>query len=140
MDRELHHRPCRKSGSITIPKPSNFFTLGVALSLYDGKPVNITTGGDDNHDGILNDRPVGVSRNKMAGPGLIDLDLDVSHDFPLSKAKREAKVITITLNSFNVLNHPNYVTYIGTVSSPLIGKPVAANPPRRMQLDVQFKF
>jgi len=108
--------------------------------LYDGKPVNITTGGDDNHDGILNDRPVGVSRNKMAGPGLIDLDLDVSHDFPLSKAKREAKVITITLNSFNVLNHPNYVTYIGTVSSPLIGKPVAANPPRRMQLDVQFKF
>jgi hypothetical protein len=44
------------------------------------------------------------------------------------------------LNSFNVLNHPNYVTYIGTQSSPLFGQPVAAQPPRRMQLDVQFKF
>jgi hypothetical protein len=49
-------------------------------------------------------------------------------------------VISVSLNSFNVLNHPNYVTYIGTISSPLFGMPVAAQPPRRMQVDVQFKF
>ena len=121
-------------------QPTKYFTLGVALSLYSGKPVNITTGGDDNHDGILNDRPAGVARNTMAGPGTIDLDLNLSHDFPLSKKNNEAKVISLSLNSFNVLNHPNYVTYIGTVSSPLFGQPVAAQPPRRMQLDVQFKF
>ena len=121
-------------------QPTRFLTLGVALSLYSGKPVNITTGGDDNHDGILNDRPAGIARNTMAGPGLIDLDLNLSHDFPLSKAKKEARVLSVSLNSFNVLNHPNYVTYIGTQSSPLFGKPVAAQPPRRMQLDVQFKF
>jgi hypothetical protein len=76
----------------------------------------------------------------MDGPGLIDLDLNLSHDFPLSKAKKESKVISLSLNAFNVLNHPNYVTYIGTISSPFFGKPVAANPPRRMQMDVQFKF
>jgi len=121
-------------------QPTRFFTLGVALSLYSGKPVNVTTGGDDNHDGIVNDRPAGMRRNTMAGPGTIYLDLNLSHDFPLSKAKKEAKVISVSLNSFNVLNHPNYVTYIGTVSSPLFGQPVAAQPPRRMQLDVQFKF
>jgi hypothetical protein len=117
-----------------------FFTLGVALSLYAGKPVNITTGGDDNHDGILNDRPVGTGRNTMAGPGLIDLDLNLSHDFVISKTKKEARVLSLALNSFNVLNHPNYVTYIGALSSPLFGQPVAAQPPRRMQLDVTFKF
>ncbi len=121
-------------------QPTRFFTLGVALSLYSGRPVNVTTGGDDNHDGILNDRPVGVPRNAMAGPGTINLDLNLSHDFPRSKAKKEAKVMSVSLNSFNVLNHPNYVTYIGAVSSPLFGQPVAAQPPRRMQLDVQFKF
>jgi hypothetical protein len=121
-------------------QPSKFFALGVALSLYSGKPVNITTGDDDNHDGVLNDRPAGVARNTMAGPGLINLDLNLSHDFPLSKAKKESKILSVSLNSFNVLNHPNYVTYIGTISSPLFGKPVAAQPPRRMQLDVQFKF
>jgi hypothetical protein len=70
-------------------QPTRFFTLGVGLSLYSGKPVNITTGGDNNHDGILNDRPAGIARNTMAGPGLIDLDLNLSHDFPLSKAKKE---------------------------------------------------
>ena len=68
------------------------------------------------------------------------LDLNLSHDFLLSKGKKESKVLSLSLNSFNVLNHPNYVTYIGTISSPLFGKPVAAQPPRRMQLDVEFKF
>jgi len=76
----------------------------------------------------------------MAGPGLVDLDLNLSHDFPFSKAKKEARVLSVALNSFNVLNHPNYLTYIGVQSSSLFGKPVAAQPPRRMQLDVQFKF
>jgi hypothetical protein len=121
-------------------QPTRFFTLGVALSLYSGKPVNITTGADDNHDGIINDRPAGVPRNTLPGPGTIGLDLNLSHDFPLSKKKKETKVVSLSLNSFNVLNHPNYLTYIGTISSPLFGRPVAAQPPRRMQLDVQFKF
>jgi hypothetical protein len=121
-------------------QPARFFTLDVGLSLYSGKPVTITTGADNNHDGIINDRPAGVPRNTMHGPGLIGLDFNLSHDFPLSKQKREAKVISVSLNSFNVLNHPNYVTYIGTISSPLFGRPVAAQPPRRIQLDVQFKF
>lgn len=121
-------------------QPTRFFTMGAGLSLYSGKPVNITTGGDYNGDGILNARPPGVARNTMPGPGLIDLDLNVSHDFPLTKAKKEARVFTVSLNAFNVLNHPNYVTFIGTQSSPLFGKPVAAQPPRRLQLDLQFKF
>ncbi len=133
---------------LAATQPTKYFTLGVALSAYSGKPVNITTGGDDNHDGILNDRPPGVPRNSMAGPGLVDLDLNLSHDFPLSKAKKEARVLSISLNSFNVLNHPNYLTYIGVLPScskaptclSEFGKPVAAQPPRRMQLDVQFKF
>ena len=121
-------------------QPTRYFTFGVALSLYSGKPVNILTGGDNNHDGILNDRPTAIARNTMDGPGTIDLDLNLSHDFPLSKAKKEAKVISVSLNAFNVLNHPNYLTYIGTITSPFFGKPVAAQPPRRMQLDVEFKF
>jgi hypothetical protein len=121
-------------------QPTRFFMLGAALSLYSGKPVNITTGADDNHDGIINDRPPGVARNTMPGPGQINLDLNISHDFALSRTKKESRIISISLNSFNVLNHPNYFTYIGTLSSPLFGKPAAALPPRRMQLVVQFKF
>src|SRR5713226_9278965 len=121
-------------------QPTRFFSLGVGLSVYAGKPVNITSGADDNNDGIINDRPAGVPRNTMHGPGTVGLDLNLSHDFPLSKKKKESKVLSLSLNSFNVLNHPNYLTYIGTISSPLFGRPVAAQPPRRMQVDLQFKF
>lgn len=117
-----------------------FFVFGVALSLYAGKPVNITTGSDDNHDGIVNDRPRGVARNTLPGPGLINLDLSVAHDFPLSKSREHAKKLTLSLNSFNVLNHPNDVTYIGVITSPSFGRAVQAQPPRRFQVDMQFKF
>ncbi len=50
--------------------PTKYFTFGVALSLYTGKPVNVTTGSDNNHDGVVNDRPPGFARNSMPGPGL----------------------------------------------------------------------
>jgi hypothetical protein len=121
-------------------QPTRFFTLGVALSLYADKPVNVTTGADNNNDGVINDRPAGYGRNSLHGPGLIDLDLNIAHDFKLGKAAKEQKILRVGLNSFNVLNHTNDVTYVGVITSPFFGHAVAAQPPRRMQLDVQFKF
>ncbi len=121
-------------------QPTRYFTAGAALSIYSGKPVNITTGADNNQDGIINDRPAGVLRNTMPGPGMIELDLNLAHDFVLSKSHKEARTLTVALNSFNVLNHPNDVSYVGIVTSPFFGHAVAALPPRRMQLNVQFKF
>ena len=116
------------------------FIFGVALSLYSGKPVNITTGSDNNHDGITNDRPTRVYRNTMPGPNLINLDLSLAHDFLLSKSPEHGKKLTVSLNSFNVLNHPNDSTYVGVITSPFFRQAVLAQPPRRMQLDAQFKF
>ncbi len=121
-------------------RPTRFFTLGVALSLYSDKPVNVTTGADNNNDGVINDRPLGYGRNSMHGPGLIDLDLNIAHDFKIGKSAKEQKILTVGLNSFNVLNHTNDLTYVGVITSPFFGHAVAAQPPRRMQLDVQFKF
>jgi Carboxypeptidase regulatory-like domain len=123
-------------GSTEIAK---YFSIGAALSVYSGKPVNITTGADANGDGIYNDRPSSLARNTMHGPGLINLDLNIERDF-LLKGKKEGPTLTVGLNSFNVLNHQNDVTYVGVVSSVYFGKAVAALPPRRMQLNLQFKF
>ena len=94
-------------------RPTKWLGVGAALSLYSGKPVNVTTGSDDNHDGIVTDRPDGLPRNTFHGPGLINLDLNVSHDFMLSKKRKEARTLAVTLNSFNVLNHQNDVTFVG---------------------------
>jgi hypothetical protein len=117
-----------------------FFVFGVALSLYSGKPVNITTGSDNNHDGIINDRPTGVARNTLPGPAFINLDLSLAHDFLLSKSPEHSRTFTVSLNSFNVLNHPNDMTYVGVITSPFFGRGVQAQPPRSIQLDMQFKF
>jgi hypothetical protein len=127
-------------GSTEIVK---YFSIGAALSLYSGKPVDVTTGADDNNDGIYNDRPVSpvaYARNTMHGPGLINLDLNIERDFLFVKGKKEGPTLTVGLNSFNVLNHQNDVTYVGVLSSVYFGKAVSALPPRRMQLNLQFKF
>jgi hypothetical protein len=122
---------------------ASLFTVGAALSLYSGKPVDVTTGADNNGDGVVNDRPAGFARNTLHGPGLINLDLNLAHDFtfsPKSDKQKDVPTLTVSINSFNILNHPNYVTYVGVLTSPFFGRPVAANPPRRTQLNLEFKF
>ena len=117
----------------------HFFGFGVALSAYSGLPVDITTGNDRNNDGMALDRPAGVPRNSLHGPGYLDLDLNLSHDFPLTK-KKEGPICTLSINSFNVLNHQNDTTYVGVVSSPFFSQPVSAQAPRRMQLNLSIRF
>jgi hypothetical protein len=43
-----------------------------------GVPYTITTGFDDNHDGVLNDRPVGVGRNTVRGDATWNMNLRLS--------------------------------------------------------------
>ena len=121
-------------------EPVKNYSVGVALSAYSGWPVNVTTGNDDNHDGIVNDRPAGTPRNGLPGPAFLNLDLNAAHDFHFAKARKEPYTLTVALNAFNVLNHKNDVTYVGVITSPFFGRGVQAQPPRRLQLDVEFKF
>ncbi len=122
-------------------EPSSLFSLGVALQAYSGKPVNVITGLDSNGDGVFNDRPNGglAPRNSLHGPGLLNLDVNVAHDFHFKKEKKDGPVLTAALNIFNILNHPNYVTFIG-VAGPNLGFPASAYPGRRFQLNLECKF
>ena len=43
--------------------------MGAVLGVASGIPFNITTGSDNNHDGVTNDRPQGVTRNIGSGQG-----------------------------------------------------------------------
>ncbi len=121
-------------------KANRAFDLGLALAVYSGKPVNITTGNDDNHDGLALDRPAGTRRNSLHGPCYTSVDLNLSHEFSFHKGKEEGRSLALSLNSFNVLNHPNYVTYVGVISSPFFNHAVQAQPGRRMQLNLEYKF
>jgi hypothetical protein len=122
-------------------EPSSLFSLGVALQAYSGKPVNVITGLDSNGDGVFNDRPNDglAPRNSLHGPGLLNLDVNVAHDFHFKKEKKDGPALTAALNIFNILNHPNYVTFIG-VAGPNLGFPASAYPGRRFQLNLECKF
>ena len=117
------------------------FNLGIALQAESGKPYSLTTGRDDNNDGLALDRPVGVRRNSLEGPGYLGLDLRVSKDFALNPSKKDkSPKISAALDAFNIINRVNYSGYIGNQSSPFFGRAVASQPARRLQLSMRFAF
>ena len=121
--------------------PGKSFTIGVGLAIASGKPYTLTTGQDPFHTGLANERPAGVPRNSLQGPGTVNLDLRVSRDFFLSKDKKEkGKVVTFGFDAFDVINHVNYPNFVGVQSSPFFGRAVSALPTRRLQLTSRFKF
>ena len=121
-------------------KPGKQFTLGIRVSVASGKPYTLTTGLDTYHTGQFNARPAGVSRNTLDGPAYADLDLRLSRDFFLSEKKEKGKVVTFSLDAFNILNHVNYIAYVGNLTSPFFGQAVTGFPARRLQFTSRFKF
>lgn len=122
-------------------KAGRWLNAGILFTARTGRPYSLTTGRDDNHDSLAADRPPGVRRNTLEGPGNATLDVRLAHDFQLDAAKKEkGPAITLSLESFNLVNRVNYVTYVGNLSSPFFGRPVAAFPARRMQVGCRFSF
>src|SRR5882757_11257210 len=101
-------------------------------------PFDVLTGADNNHDGVLADRPAGIDRNGGHGPTYADLDLNLTHTFLLGEHFKQSETLRITLSSFNVLNHPDDLSYAGVDTSPFFRRAVAAYPPRRMQISAEF--
>jgi outer membrane receptor protein involved in Fe transport len=122
-------------------KAGKYFNLGVALALNTGAPYTIVTGRDDNNDSLTLERPAGVGRNTMEGPGLAQLDLRWSREFRLNRRKKdEGPKLTVGMNALNVTNRVNFAGYVGNLNSPFFGQAVAARPSRRLQLSLQFAF
>jgi hypothetical protein len=124
-------------GTVKLPEALD---LGLATALYSGLPYSEITGADNNHDGVVNDRPLGVPRNSLHGPGYADLDVRLSRKFALTRFRKENASTTVSIGAFNVLNHRNDTSFIGVVGSPFFGQAVSAQPPRRLQANLQFKF
>lgn len=125
-------------GTASLHRWANF---GYALSAASAPPFNITTGRDENRDGLALDRPAGVTRNTGIGPSLFTTDLRWYRDIRLSPAKKEkSSTLTLSVDAFNVFNRVNYQNYVGALSSPFYGRAVATQPARRVQLGLRFQF
>ena len=64
------------NGTVNARLPLGFFLTG-AMSMVGPNWYNITTGKDDNRDGIVNDRPPDVPRNSGQGPKTLNFNFNI---------------------------------------------------------------
>jgi hypothetical protein len=102
-------------------------------------PGQVNTGRYENHDGILDDLDLSVSRNSRSATRQSRSER-VRMSVRFRGPRETAGVFSVSLNSFTVLNHTTFMTYVGAQSSPLFGTPAAAQPLRRIQLRVKFRL
>ena len=145
------------------------FRAGTVVSVNSGMPYNIVTGYFNDGDTVAVARPAGVDRNTGVGPGYASVDLHLAKRFLIrthgesdpgpigntppagrnrvsglsglgSEPRSRVSQLEFGIDAFNAFNHTNYKNYVGTLTSPIFGRPNAANPPRQIQLTVKYHF
>jgi hypothetical protein len=145
------------------------FRLSAAFRIRSALPYNITTGFDDNHDTVSNDRPAGVGRNSARGAADWDLTTRLAWGFGFGtktegSVAEHVKIIRIRGNedvlgglpsggssnkryriefyaqAFNIFNHTNATNFSGVQTSPFFGQATAAQPGRRLETGMRFSF
>ncbi len=125
-------------GMAALHRWANF---GFSVSLVSGIPFNITTGRDNNQDGMALDRPTGVTRNTGRGPGTALIDLRWFREFGFRPDRKDkSPAFTVSVDAFNLLNRVNYQNFVGALTSPFFGQAVGSLPPRRLQIGGRFQF
>ncbi|HEU4387951.1 MAG TPA: hypothetical protein VFV34_09160, partial [Blastocatellia bacterium] len=119
----------------------DWFDVGLTVRFNSGGPYSLTTGRDDNNDSLASDRPAGVRRNTLQGPGGATVDMRLSKEIPLKEHKKEeGPTIKLAIDAFNLLNRTNFTGFVGNQSSPFFSLPVASRPARSLQLSLGFEF
>lgn len=132
------------------------FRVNAAFRAQSGSPYTITTGLDDNGDGINNERPAGVGRNTARGTATKNLDLTLTWGVGIGQrapvegtAPARGRGSNRTNNTFrvevyaratNVLNLVNPQRFSGVMTSPFFGMATAAAAPRRVVIGTRVSF
>jgi hypothetical protein len=115
------------------------FSLGTVLQAGSGLPYTELLGQDVNRDGTANDRPDGVPRNSLRMAPQATLDLRLERSISLGKGK-DSPSLTLSASEFNVINHANFTSYQGVVTSSSFRQPLTAGPPRQFQFNATVNF
>ena len=128
------------SGSVNSRLPLGVF-LTTSLAVNNGNPYSITTGKDDNADGVINDRPPGVSRLSEIGPTYRSVSFNISKAFRIGRDRSNgASNMNVFANMTNAFNTVNLGTPGGVITSPFFGKSTSASNPREIEVGLRFQF
>ena len=161
--------PRHRAGASFSTQPIRDLGISLNLRAQSGAPYNVTTGGDDNGDGVFNDRPEGVGRNTARATAQWDLGMRVSYaigfgprrssgggvgsgqtvvmaggagmagGFGGAAADRRYRV-DLYASAQNLTNRRNYIGYSGVVVSPFFGQPTNVLNPRKIELGMRVGF
>jgi len=120
----------------------DWFQLGVIFEADSASPYTLTTGLDDNEDGLTGDRPAGVGRNSERGAASAEFDVRVSKTFglPPVSGDTDGSKLALTLDAFNLMNTVNPRGFVGNMSSSLFGQPTSSGSARRLQAGMRWRF
>jgi hypothetical protein len=126
-------------GVLTLPRS---FQAGLVFSASSGLPYDVTTGFDDNHDTVANDRPAGMTRNTGRGPATAQLDLRLSRSFALVRGGRGERrdAVDLIVDVFNAMNRTNVRAIVGDLSSPFFARANEAAGARTVQFSARYTF
>lgn len=160
---DIRHR----FGGSFSSSPFKNVSVGLNVRAQSGMPFNITTGRDNNADGLFNDRPLGTSRNSARGDWQIDLGGRISYAIGFGAPRQQGGPggtqivigggggmapgfgggaadkryrVEFYVSGQNLLNRVNYTAYSFVQTSPFYGQPVAASLPRKLQVGARFGF
>ena len=150
----------RFNSSVNFRLPWNI-NANTSFQWNTGNPYSLRTGEDDNQDTNTNDRPPGVPRNSLTGPGFFEMDVNLSKTVQLISDSVDAGVaggrggaaagggyygrrtgvrMTITASAENLLNNVNFQSFSGVMTSPFFGLATRARDARQIRLSVRFNF
>lgn len=163
---DVRHR----AGASFSLRPTPNLSVSMNVRAQSGSPYNVTTGRDDNGDGLFNDRPAGVKRNSARTAAQWDLGGRISYAWGFGTrgqtsggggtqtvmigggggggmaagfgggAADKRFRIELYLSAQNLLNRANYVGYSGVITSPFFGQPTNVMNPRKLQMGLRFGF
>ena len=122
----------------------NGWMVAPNVTVTSGFPVNIVAGTDLNRDGVNNDRPLGVGRNSLSGPGFREVNLRVSRRLSLKEGIR----VEVIAEAENLLNSTNAACGTGGCSGAVVNRydapdflrVTAATNARQIQLGFRLQF
>jgi hypothetical protein len=103
-------------------------------------PYSITTGMDDNGDGVTNDRPPGMRRLSRIGPTYRRVSFNISKAFRIGRSKNSASSLSVFANASNAVNTVKLGTPSGVMTSPFFGKSTSDSNPREIEIGMRIQF
>jgi hypothetical protein len=139
--------PYRVTASITSTQLRNL-NVNLGWTANSGTPYTITTGADDNLDGVLNDRPLGVPLRSLRTSEQSTLNLRMAYTLttggaaggPAAPGQPRRYRVGFSVNATNLTNRANYGGYSGNLTSPYFMKPTMVVNPRRVEASLNLGF